>query len=162
MYARQGDGTVNGATVSGGFAAKSMWLLGFSGYSTDVAEASVDTAYASADSPSLPSTPDVEGVVVAVVGTTNVPSDWGTWTNGFEFAGTPATNSLINPGVKDYTGPSGTYTTNLLVSGSGAAHWLVALFRLTSTGGVTVSYALGSTVVTLALGADEVTGIVGG
>lgn len=138
IYVRQGNGSVNGITVAtaSGNTNKTMFLLAFEGY-VSLTEVTIAGA-TDADSnppyvmPTLSSTPNVYGVAIAFAATTNVPSAWSSWSNGYSFTGGSApASATLYPGYKEYTGSSGSYGSTLTTTGGGAAYNCVFVMQLT-------------------------------
>jgi hypothetical protein len=166
VYARRADGVVNSFSMTGPSAAKTVYLLAFSGYvsaTASVGEGSNPVASGGAfPIAALSSPPDVYGIAVVAV-MTGIVVD-GTWSNGYALTGTyPAGVGTIHPGRKEYTGPAGSWETAYTTGGSGSGRGIIVVYPLEAPPSEAgVSAALGANPVTLALGAQEVTGIVGG
>lgn len=113
VYARRGDGTVNSFSITGASAAKTVYLMGYSGFVSATAaegEGQNPSATAGAMSLALTSPPNVQGVIVGAAYQGGVIAD-GSWDNGYTLTGTYPASGAIHPGRKVYSGPSGSYST---------------------------------------------------
>lgn len=158
VFTRQGDGSVNSFTITGGTGSRrALTLMGFDGFTSASALASQSgLQYPSPATVTPPSTPAGYGVVVALGGTPNTPSaSWTGWTNGFTDA---ATGDYLSVALKTYDSETAeTYSSSLSWTYPEEVRWMSSILPLTNpTPPATVSYALGSTPRTLALGSTPV------
>ena len=129
IYARQGNGSVNNFSMTGPSAAKTVYLMAFSGFVSATASAgqggnlSTGTTYTV---PDLVTDPAVEGVAIAAVGTvSNGDGTWGSYT----LTGSYPSGGTVHPGRKVYTGAGDwgdVYSPGLL----GAARYNLVVYEL--------------------------------
>jgi hypothetical protein len=160
VFVRQGNGSVNSITVSAGGGSGLITLLAFPGFvSTTPLATGTGAPTNSTFAIALSTTPAAGyGVVLAgLVGSST--GAIGAWSNGYTEILESTSNPRATQAYRDSDGTTAASTVTVTSSTSGG--WAVAAFSLVDPAAGDVSYALGSVAVTLALGSDPMTGVVG-
>lgn len=131
-FARQGDGSTNGITVTGNNTNKTAFLMAFSGFvSATAADGVGESPTGGPYSIDLSSSPSIYGVVIAGIGYNTVPTSFDSWSNGYQFTGSLPTSGAMWPGRREYYNNADDYTATQGITGTGSAREQIVLYQLT-------------------------------